>query len=236
MIVCWSVKGGSGSTVVATALAARMARSRPGDGTVLVAAGDDALAVYAMEISERPGLLQWMTAGPDVPDAALAKLLLDSPVRGLRVLPAGGPTTAPPSAAQTSRLANQLGSSAVVDAGLCRSASDISGRLVAVATTSLLVIRPCYLALRRAAGLEHRPDGVIVIEEASRSLDADDVADVLNVPILARLEWDASVARLVDAGQLATGRTPRSLRPLEALADQWASHHAPTAKGLLRAG
>lgn len=75
---------------------------------------------------------------------------------------------------------------------------------------SLLVIRPCYLALRRALAAPIRPSGVVVVEDGARTLDAADVEDVLGVPVHAVVPWDAGVARAVDAGLLGA-RLPRSL-------------------------
>ncbi len=76
-------------------------------------------------------------------------------------------------------------------------------------TASLLVIRACYLALRRAlqrAG--PRPDGVILVDEAGRSLTSRDIEDVLGVPVLATFPVAPAVARMIDAGLL-SGRPPR---------------------------
>jgi hypothetical protein len=82
--------------------------------------------------------------------------------------------------------------------------------VAAAATLSLLVIRPCYLALRRALAAPIRPSGVILVEEPGRSLGPSDVSDVLGVPVRARVPWDRAVARSVDAGLLAA-RVPRNL-------------------------
>ena len=67
-----------------------------------------------------------------------------------------------------------------------------------------LVTRACYLALRRAVG--HRPDGVILLEEAGRALDGRDVAEVIGAPIVATIPVSPDIARAIDAGILATSR------------------------------
>lgn len=72
-----------------------------------------------------------------------------------------------------------------------------------------LVTRPCYLALRRAMHTA-RPDGVVLITEPGRALDASDVAEVVGAPIRAEVATDPAVARAVDAGLLAS-RLPRTL-------------------------
>lgn len=89
-----------------------------------------------------------------------------------------------------------------------------AAELVAHARRSLLVIRPCYLALRRAAQAPLRPTGVVLIREPGRVLTTADVEQAVGAPVVATLELDPAVARTVDAGLLAT-RLPRSLgRPL----------------------
>ena len=82
--------------------------------------------------------------------------------------------------------------------------------VAAAASISLLVVRPCYVALRRALAAPLRPSGVILVSEPGRVLGALDVEDVLGVPVRAEVAVEPSVARAVDAGLLTT-RLPRSL-------------------------
>jgi hypothetical protein len=72
------------------------------------------------------------------------------------------------------------------------------------------VLRPCYLAVRRALAAAVRPSAVVLIEEPDRSLQARDIEDVLGVPVRAVVPWDTAIARCVDAGLLRS-RVPRSL-------------------------
>jgi hypothetical protein len=88
----------------------------------------------------------------------------------------------------------------VVDAGAAR---DVPCDLLRVATHSLLVTRPCYLALRAAVRAAIRPTGVILVEEPGRALRRDDVEASLGVPVVATVLADPAVARAVDAGLLA---------------------------------
>lgn len=78
--------------------------------------------------------------------------------------------------------------------------------------SSLLVTRPCYLSLHRAAQ-SRRPDGIVLVDEPGRVLRPADVARALGVPVLAFVPWEAAVSRAVDAGLLAQ-RVPRALQPL----------------------
>jgi hypothetical protein len=88
--------------------------------------------------------------------------------------------------------------------------------LLEVADASVIVVRGCYLALRRAVRLEATAGaaGAVLLHESGRPLGARDVADVLGVPVLASVEVRGSTARAVDAGVL-PARLPESLaRPM----------------------
>jgi hypothetical protein len=76
------------------------------------------------------------------------------------------------------------------------------------------VIRPCYLGVRRLVASDGRVDGIVVVEEPDRALGVDDIEHVTGHPVVARVRWDASVARAVDAGLLPS-RLPRALRALQ---------------------
>jgi hypothetical protein len=73
-----------------------------------------------------------------------------------------------------------------------------------VADTALMVIRPCYLALRRAVADPRLAgsQGAILVEEPGRALDAGDVTAVLGLPVVGRFPVRAEIARAVDAGVL----------------------------------
>ena len=62
--------------------------------------------------------------------------------------------------------------------------------LVEVADASVIVVRGCYLALRRAVRIDltARATGAVFVDEAGRSLGVRDVANVLGVPVLASVE------------------------------------------------
>jgi len=99
----------------------------------------------------------------------------------------------------------------VVDAG---TNSSFIETLLPFATVSWLVLRPCYLALRRAVSTRLRVDGVILVNEPGRALSKRDVASVLSAPIVAEVELDPRLARVIDAGLLTT-RLPSSMNPLQ---------------------
>ena len=98
--------------------------------------------------------------------------------------------------------------------------------LAAGAQVSLLVLRPCYLALRRALAAPVRPSGVVLVTEPRRVLGRRDVEDVLGVPVRAEISLDDGIARAVDAGLLAR-RVPRPLeRALRPILGLPAGRHA----------
>jgi hypothetical protein len=67
---------------------------------------------------------------------------------------------------------------------------------------SLLVTRPCYLALRRALheGATSNACCVVAVTEPGRALDSDDIAAVLGLPVITTIPLRAEIARAVDAG------------------------------------
>lgn len=212
VVCCWSVKGGAGTTVVATALAIVLARAAPG-GALLVDLAGDARAVAGLpDDPDAPGVSDWLREGPQVPADALARL--EVPVgRGLALLPRGqGPMVVDRAAALSAVLAADP-RPVVVDAGLLCGGDAVPGIgsvVAASASESLLVTRPCFLALRRALVAPVRPSAVVLVVEEGRALTARDVEATLGVPVRAEVSVTAQVARAVDAGVL-LARLPRSL-------------------------
>ena len=199
MYLCWSAKGGSGTTVVAAALA--LVLSQRGATTIVDLAGDLPAALGIAEPAG-PGVREWM-ASPTADAAALARLGV-SVSETLQLLPRGStPTTAP----RWADLANALGhDNTVIDAGTGIPPAD----LVAAADHTLLVTRPCYLALRLAAASGVQPSGIVLVGEPGRALTARDIERSVGAPVVAELHYDPAVARAVDAGLLAA-RLPATL-------------------------
>ena len=204
LLACWAAKGGAGTTVVATALA-RVLAGGSAAGALLADLAGDVPAVLGLPDPSGPGLADWLAAGEDVPPDALARLEVEGPA-GLGVLPWAGEAPAPPPRGQDERatvLAAVLAADprpTVVDCGT----GPVGPGLVAAsaATTSLLVLRPCYLALRAALRAPLRPSGIVLVAEPGRALGAAEVEQVLGVPVRAVVGADPAVARAVDAGSL----------------------------------
>ncbi|MFV1990414.1 MAG: hypothetical protein ACC652_06705 [Acidimicrobiales bacterium] len=205
----WSAKGGSGASVVAAA-AALASESE----TLLVDLCGDQPAILAQPEDEL-GITDWLDAGVDAAPDALRRLETSVTPR-LSLLRFG--TNKHITADRIELLASLLAQdqrNVIVDAGT--EASELSSLLCEAATESLLVLRPCYLALRRAKQHPRRATAVVLVSEPGRTLRAKDVSAVLGLPVLVEVDWDTAVARAVDAGLLVT-RLPRSLgKPLAVL-------------------
>jgi MinD-like ATPase involved in chromosome partitioning or flagellar assembly len=211
LISCWSAKGGAGTTVVAAALAVVLSRSAS-SGAVLADLAGDLPAALGLAEPTGPGIADWLAAGDDAPADGLARL--EVPVRsGLSLLPRGSGLL---ESRRAEVLAQVLGTDSrpvVVDVGTVghSTPSGDTGLVLATqASRSLLVLRPCFLALRRAVVAPLRPSGVVLVVEEGRAITADDVEAALGVPVEACVRVTPVVARAVDAGLLAA-HLPRSL-------------------------
>jgi Flp pilus assembly CpaE family ATPase len=213
LVACWSVKGGVGTTVVAAALALQLTPDGAA-GVLLADLAGDAPAVLGLPEPSSPGLAGWLAAGERVPADALARIEVEA-TPGLGLLPRGAGHLQPGRAGVLAALLDRGPRPVVVDCG--RADGPAVAALVDRAEHSLLVTRPCYMALRRARQSPVRPTGIVVVNEPGRVLSGDDVSAALDVPVVATVELDPSVARRVDAGLL-TGRLPRSLHSLRAAA------------------
>ncbi len=138
------MKGGVGTSVVAAGLALGTAAS--GVDCLLVDLGGDQPSILGVPASGGPGVGDWLAAGPDVPVDALAEL--ESPVTDRLSLLHLGDGAGLVKGERLEVLAAVLAGSSrpvVVDAGVTAAAGLWwSGR-----GESLLVLRPCYLGLRR---------------------------------------------------------------------------------------
>ena len=183
------------------------------DGVLLVDAAGDLPLVLGVAGDEGPGLAEWMAAGEEVPADGLARIEREV-LPGLDLLPRGGGSL--DDIDRIDLLAGLLSADrrrVIVDCGTVDPdhPGELASALAGAATYSVLVIRPCYVAVRRALRSVMRPSRLLVISERTRALDATDVVDVLGVPLYADLDLDPAVARAVDAGLLVS-RVPVGLR------------------------
>jgi hypothetical protein len=209
--LCWAAKGGSGTTVVATALA--LSSARP---SLLVDLDGEIPTALGLPEPDRPGVAEWLAS--DASADHLAELLIDIGPRTW-LLPWRTSTSErrheyagecdPRWATLGDWLhdwSNQWGCDVTIDVGTRVPPGPLTER----ADRSLLVTRPCYLSLRRAVRIGVRPSGVILIDEPGHGLGARDVEHVVGAPVEAVVGFDPSVSRAVDAGLLAS-RLPRTM-------------------------
>jgi hypothetical protein len=202
LTLCWAAKGGSGTTVVAATLALSA-----DDTTWLVDLDGDLPTVLGVGRHERTGVHDWLRAGAA---AERLRALAEEVTPTVRLLPCGrtdGPAT-PRDPQRWIDLADALAAlpgDVVVDTG-----RQVPGALLAVADRTLLITRPCYLAIE-AARSGPRPSGIVLIDEPGRALRPADVERAIGAPVVAELLVDPMVARAVDAGLL-TSRLPRPFR------------------------
>lgn len=199
MIVCWSVKGGSGTTVVASTIALmRAAESQR--GALLVDLAGDVPAVLGLAESAGPGINDWFANCDHGSRMTLQSIAIQA-TANLQIIARGSKQL--DTKENFSELCAALKTfdlPIIIDAGCGLPSPD----LLAHATSSLLVTRPCYLSLRRAAQLSVLPTGIVLINEAGRALGKHDVEAVIGAPVIAEITFDAAIARAVDAGLLAS--------------------------------
>jgi len=201
MFLCWSSKGGSGTTVVSAALALVLSQQRP---TLLVDLAGDAPAALGMAEPSGPGVADWLAS--TTADAAALHRLAVPVTDTVRLLPRGSLPVGEHRWPELAAALSEGDAMVVIDAGTGVPPT----ALFAAASHRLLVARPCYLGLRRAVASGVQPSGIVLVGEPGRALTARDVERALGAPVVAELAYDPAVARAVDAGLLAA-RLPRSL-------------------------
>lgn len=206
LVSCWGVKGGSGCTVVAAMVAARLARCSV-SGALLVDLSGDADAVLGCAVPSRSGVASLLGAG-----AAAAPGEEVDVGEGLALLPRGEGPLDPDRLAVLEGLLGTEPRPVVVDCGTLPPSEPAPEVAAAFAgrQPSLLVTRPCFLALRRAVRARLRPSGVVLVDEPGRAMGRRDVESVLGVPVVAEVPYDLAVGRAVDAGVLLQ-RAPKAL-------------------------
>ncbi len=216
LLALWSPKGGSGTSVVAAALA--LVAAGRGETRLADLNGDQPTILGLLPAlpgsswagcspAERnlaaEGLAGWLSTGPSAPTEWLDDMALPV-VPGLSLLPRGDGEleTAVPEAGAALAIALRDGATTVLDVGT--GVAPAVRAAVEVADRVLMVTRPCYLALRRAVGDPRlaRSAGAILVDEPGRVLDAGDVAAVLGVPVVGRFHVRTEIARAIDAGVL----------------------------------
>lgn len=199
LTVCYSPKGGQGCTTVTAALALAQRGSRLIDTT------GDLPAVLGLPEPSGPGICDLLADDHALEVAAIERL--DANPCLLSLVTAGSTPAAAVPEHRWAELAATLTADRgawFLDAGTNPAAASVA------AGRKLLVVRNCYVALRRAVAHPARPDGVVLVTEPGRALAVSDVEAVLTAPVVAEIAIDPAVARTIDAGLLAA-RLPRAL-------------------------
>ncbi|MFV0318300.1 MAG: hypothetical protein ACK5O2_15235 [Microthrixaceae bacterium] len=217
LVTCWSVKGGTGVSVVSAALAGLLAQRH--GSAALVDLGGDQPGVLGIAEPAGEGVLDWCGSNSDA--AGLSRLAVEV-ANDLVLVPRGhgSDRIAVDRAAELAIAVSELAPAVIIDAGVpLHTPTDAPGlstdehvpaAYLRNCGTSLFVTRACYLALKRATRCQIDADGVVLVAEAGRALGTRDVSDILGLPVIGVVEVDPSVASAVDAGSLIR-RMPRSL-------------------------
>ncbi len=190
-----SPKGGNCTTVTASAYA--LVSAMRGTNTLLVDLCGDIPAALGMTESHGPGINDWLSED-NVSDGQQMVLLGTPMIPGLVVLHRGSRFVhGEPRWEALAAAIVELPHDIIIDAGTTFVPEALTQALDQVS----MVVRPCYLSLRRASRLP-RPTNVFVIKEENRALTVKDVGNVLGVPIAAEIPYEAAISRAVDAGLL----------------------------------
>ena len=212
LTVCWSAKGGTGTTVVAACWA--LETSTP---SVLIDVAGDLHLALGIPAPAGQGLSDWFDS--DAPPRAVVDLAVQLDTT-TRLIPRGPSPIShrSPRWAELGRWMTASDIEFVADAGLGPTPTgfppaDAAVEVGAPRARSLLVTRACYIALARAQSLGETPDGIVLIEESGRGLSAADITRALKAPIVAKIAYDPRIGRATDRGLLA-GKLPRSIHKL----------------------
>ncbi|MFM8521676.1 MAG: hypothetical protein ACKOBK_06165, partial [Acidimicrobiaceae bacterium] len=217
-IICWSVKGDSGTTVVASTLALVHAEKSP-RGALIVDLAGDVPAVLGLAEPSGIGIGEWFAQNENSSRMALQSIAIQATANLQLISRGSGQIVANANFAELAASLATFDLPVVVDAGC----GVVQPELLARASSSLLITRPCYLSLRRAAQLNVAPTGVVLINEPGRALGKRDVESVIGAPVIAEITFDATISRAVDAGPVAS-RLPGILAQQLTVAARAASH------------
>ena len=190
-----SPKGGNCTTVTATAYALRMAAR--GTHTVLIDLCGDVPAAAGMAEPTTPGINDWLSESST--SDAQALVTLGTPFdNGLVIVHRGSSfVEGQPRWSDLANAITTLPMNIVIDAGT----TFLPDELRRAVTHVTMVVKPCYLSLRRASRMQ-RPTQLFVVCEESRALTIKDVGHVLGMPVTCEIPYTSAISRAVDAGML----------------------------------
>ena len=190
-----SPKGGNCTTVTATAYALLMAAR--GTHTVLIDLCGDVPAAAGMAEPTTPGINDWLSESST--SDAQTLVTLGTPFdNGLVIVHRGSSfVEGQPRWSDLANAITTLPMNIVIDAGT----TFLPDELRRAVTHVTMVVKPCYLLLRRASRMQ-RPTQLFVVCEESRALTIKDVGHVLGMPVTCEIPYTSAISRAVDAGML----------------------------------
>lgn len=205
-------KGGVGVSAIAAAVASTLSRQQ--SVTVVDFCGDQPdIFGCSEETPSAPGVFDWLEADGSVSADALDNLSIEVS-SSLRILPPGSRSSAAVvSAHRCVELVEHLGRSGPVIADVGVVGRDLLSEMSVICGASdrtTLVVRACYLVMRRARMIPIVADDVVEVVEGGRSLRTVDIELVLQQPVISRVPFDPAIARALDAG-LVGRRLPRPM-------------------------
>lgn len=216
LTICRSTKGGSGTSTVTAGLAGicgrqTIHRTSPPVRVLTIDLLGDLPAVFGTT-SPPIGVAEWLDRSSD---REFHELTIDCG-HSVHLLPTGSNPLPEVTSPSWNRLAAAIdhdianGTHVFVDAGTGPLPEAFRVRTQTTPLRTLLIVRPCYLALRRAMEDGPHADGVVLVTGGSRVLTRRDVESVLGIPVVAEVPLHPDVARRVDSG-LFLSRLPAAL-------------------------
>jgi hypothetical protein len=198
LIGVWSPKGGTGVSTVTAVSALVAAREAP---TVVIDPRGDQAAILGIAAPSRG----WsdLASATELPVDAINRIAV--PCSDLLRLVGVGEVEPPFTIGAPADLlasARYCAPNVFVDLGVV--GPNLRGFAEAL-DTLVVVVRPCYLAVRRALGhpLLGRSVGAVIVEDQGRVLSPRDITATLGCRILATVDLRPDVARAIDSGTLA---------------------------------
>jgi hypothetical protein len=188
-----SSKGGNCTTVTTASFALHQAAT--GARTILIDLCGDLPAVLGLAEPQGPGINDWLAEESNTTGSDLLSLGTVTSDTVLLIHRGSQFVTGEPRWAKLAEFITSTDAYVIIDAG----SGFLPDELRHAATHLTMVIRPCYIALRRAAQ-QTRPTDLFVINEPGRALTVKDVEHVLGVSVHAEIPHSAVISRAVDAG------------------------------------
>lgn len=215
LTICRSSKGGTGTSTITAGLAALTAH-RHGERTrqtspLVVDFIGDLPAIFGVAYPTS-GLAEWLNR---LVDHEFSDLVIECG-QSIRLMSSGSLPLPEATSSQWNRFAAVIGEEIAnghqvfIDCGTQPIPEALLPRLTPKSGRTLLVLRPCYLALRRAMAEDIDADGIIVVTGGGRVLTSKDVEAVLGLPVVAEVPLDPDIARRVDSG-LFHSQLPKAL-------------------------